>query len=88
MIVGEKVIGNGEVIIWTRGGKIRMSYQNFVKAMDLAPKCKFYTTVGGKSKEEIEKFQISVENFMKNMVIYRFMVTKFLELNLMMIQGY
>ena len=55
MIVGEKVIGNGEVIIWTRGGKIRMSYQNFVKAMDLAPKCKFYTTVGGKSKEEIEK---------------------------------
>lgn len=32
-----------------------MSYQNFVKAMDLAPKCKFYTTVGGKSKEEIEK---------------------------------
>ena len=55
LIVGEKVIGNGEVIIWTRGGKIRMSYQNFVKAMDLAPKCKFYTTVGGKSKEEIEK---------------------------------
>ena len=32
-----------------------MSYQNFGKAMELAPKCEFYTTVGGKSKEEIEK---------------------------------
>jgi len=32
-----------------------MSYQNFVKAMELAPKCEFYTTVGGKTKEEIEK---------------------------------
>lgn len=32
-----------------------MSYQNFIKAMELAPKCKFYTTIGGKSKEEIEK---------------------------------
>ncbi|WP_088840939.1 SMI1/KNR4 family protein [Listeria sp. ILCC797] len=30
-----------------------MSYQNFEKAMSLAPKCKFYTTVGGKSQEEI-----------------------------------
>lgn len=32
-----------------------MSYQNFIKAMELAPKCKFYTTVGGKTEEEIEK---------------------------------
>lgn len=31
-----------------------MSYTNFIRAMELAPKCKFYTTVGGKSKEEIE----------------------------------
>lgn len=30
-----------------------MSYQNFVKAMELAPKCKFYTTAGGKTEEEI-----------------------------------
>lgn len=34
---------------------IGMSYQNFVKAMELAPKCEFYTTEGGKTKEEIEK---------------------------------
>ncbi len=32
-----------------------MSYQNFVKAMELAPKCKFYTTTGGKSEQEIGK---------------------------------
>lgn len=32
-----------------------MSYQNFVKAMELAPKCRFYTTVGGKTEEEIKK---------------------------------
>ena len=32
-----------------------MSYQNFVKAMELAPKCKFYTTVGGKTESEIRK---------------------------------
>lgn len=32
-----------------------MSYQNFRKAMELAPKCKFYTTVGGKTEEEIKK---------------------------------
>ena len=30
-----------------------MSYTNFIKAMELAPKCKFYTTAGGKSEEEI-----------------------------------
>ncbi len=28
-----------------------MSYTNFIKAMELAPKCKFYTTVGGKTEE-------------------------------------
>ena len=32
-----------------------MSYQNFVKAMELAPKCKFYTTVGGRTESEIRK---------------------------------
>ncbi|GEM_PF-324017 len=32
-----------------------MSYQNFKAAMELAPKCKFYTTVGGKTEEEIKK---------------------------------
>ena len=32
-----------------------MSYQNFEKAMSLAPKCQFYTTVGGKTLEEILK---------------------------------
>lgn len=31
-----------------------MSYTNFIKAMELAPKCKFYTTVGGKTEEEIK----------------------------------
>ena len=32
-----------------------MSYQNFIKAMELASKCKFYTTVGGKTEGGIEK---------------------------------
>ena len=32
-----------------------MSYQNFLKAMELAPKCKFYTTAGGKTEEEIKR---------------------------------
>ncbi len=32
-----------------------MSYTNFVKAMELAPRCKFYTTAGGKTEAEIEK---------------------------------
>ena len=32
-----------------------MSYQSLVKAMKLAPKCRFYTTAGGKSEEEIEQ---------------------------------
>lgn len=32
-----------------------MSYQNYIKAMELAPKCRFYTTAGGKSQEEIER---------------------------------
>lgn len=32
-----------------------MSYLDLKKAMELAPKCKFYTTVGGKTKEEIMK---------------------------------
>lgn len=39
-----------------RKSKLReaqMSYKNFRKAMELAPKCKFYTTAGGKTKEEI-----------------------------------
>lgn len=32
-----------------------MSYQNYKEAMELAPKCKFYTTVGGRSEKEIRK---------------------------------
>lgn len=32
-----------------------MSYQNYKDAMELAKKCKFYTTAGGKSQEEIKK---------------------------------
>lgn len=32
-----------------------MSYLDFEKAMSLAPKCKFYTTVGGKTNDEIKK---------------------------------
>ncbi len=31
-----------------------MSYTNFIKAMELAPKCRFYTTTGGKTEEEIK----------------------------------
>ena len=46
-----------------------MSYQNFVKAMDLAPKCKFYTTVGGKSKEEIELMR-KIAKFTDEAVLY------------------
>lgn len=32
-----------------------MSYLDFEKAMNLAPKCKFYTTTGGKSDDEIKE---------------------------------
>ena len=32
-----------------------MSFQNYKEAMELAPKCKFYTTVGGRSEEDILK---------------------------------
>lgn len=32
-----------------------MSYANFNKAMELVPKCKFYTTIEGKTQEEIVK---------------------------------
>lgn len=31
-----------------------MSYTNFIKAMELAPKCRFYTIAGGKTEEEIK----------------------------------
>lgn len=62
-----------------------MSYTNFIKAMELAPKCKFYTTAGGKNEEEIRKSEqmlnIKFSNqsieFYKNMAIYHFMVMKF-----------
>lgn len=33
----------------------RMSYSNYEKAMELAPQCKFYTTAGGRTEEEIKK---------------------------------
>ena len=32
-----------------------MSYQNYKEAMKIAPKCRFYTTAGGKTQEEISK---------------------------------
>ena len=32
-----------------------MSYKNYIKAMELAPNCKYYTTVGGRTKEQIDK---------------------------------
>lgn len=32
-----------------------MSYLDLKKALELAPKCKFYTIAGGKSEEEILK---------------------------------
>ena len=53
LINGEKIIGNGEATIWIRKGGY-MSYSNFEKAMELSPKCRFYTTAGGKTKAEIE----------------------------------
>ena len=38
-----------------RKERVRMSYSNLVKAMELAPKCRFFTTAGGKTEEEIRK---------------------------------
>ncbi len=35
-----------------------MSYLDLKNAMTLAPKCKFYTTAGGKTKEEIMKSEV------------------------------
>lgn len=32
-----------------------MSYKNFVNAMELAKKCEYYTTAGGKKEEEISQ---------------------------------
>ncbi|MBD5473590.1 MAG: hypothetical protein HDR20_12065 [Lachnospiraceae bacterium] len=32
-----------------------MSYQNYKEAMKLAPKCRFYTTAGGRSIAEISR---------------------------------
>ena len=37
-----------------------MSYTNFIKAMELAPKCKFYTTAGG-NMENINPKQKTVK---------------------------
>lgn len=34
--------------------EVYMSYINFIKAMELAPRCRFYTTAGGKTEEEIK----------------------------------
>lgn len=34
--------------------EVTMSYTNFIKAMELASKCRFYTTAGGKTEEEIK----------------------------------
>ena len=32
-----------------------MSWENYERSMELAPKCRFYTTAGGKSTQEIEE---------------------------------
>jgi len=38
-------------------GELVMSYQNFEKALELAKLCQYYTTVGGKNVNTIEKAQ-------------------------------
>jgi len=38
-----------------------MSYQDFNDAMTLAPKCRFFTTAGGKTKEAIQKSEEILE---------------------------
>lgn len=38
-----------------------MSYQNYKEAMELAPKCQFYTTAGGRSIAEISKSEELLE---------------------------
>lgn len=73
-----------------------MSYTNFVKAMELAPKCKFYMTAGGKSEEKIvmsEKklgisFSRQCREFYKSMAICPFLAMKYMELIQRMIQEY
>ena len=32
-----------------------MSWENYERSMELAKKCRFYTTAGGKSTQEIEE---------------------------------
>lgn len=34
-----------------------MSYQNFIKVMELAPKCKFYTTKEEKQKKKLKSLK-------------------------------
>lgn len=73
-----------------------MSYANFVKALELAPQCKFYTTAGGKSDEEIgasEKilgvtFSKQCKEFYKKLGYLSFLEMKYLELTLTMILEY
>lgn len=38
-----------------------MSYYDLEQAIKLAPKCRYFTTVGGKSKEEIEKSETKLD---------------------------
>jgi len=46
-----------------------MSYQDLHDSMILAPKCKFFTTTGGKSKEDIQKSEALLEiEFSKQIV--------------------
>ena len=79
-----------------------MSYTNFIKAMELAPKCKFYTTAGGKSEEEIKNMRYdnnivaaykivdtcAAEFKAKSMGICPFSVMKYMELIQRMIREY
>lgn len=42
-----------------------MSWENYERSMELAPKCRFYTTAGGRSVEEIEEYMVA-----KNQIVY------------------
>ena len=70
-----------------------MSYQNYKEAMKIAPKCRFYTTAGGKTQEEISKSEEllsvnspnSAENFMNNTGICLSLGMRFLVLTRMIL---
>lgn len=73
-----------------------MSYTNFMKAMELVPKCKFYTTAGGKTEEEIKisekllgvHFSTQCKEFYEKYGYLSFLVMKYMELIQRMIREY